>query len=485
MSTDHAIAWATTPNHRIDTDLEAIPTRIADHREPLDELESAPTRIAHVLAPDDAKTTHVDIGALDEVAPDVSGTYDAVPLDDEDESTETRLPDEYVATKFIDRGAIDGDEPPSHGYETPQCAPALPAEPATTTHRLPEPRGPRAGRAWILAASCVAVGVLCGTGIGLAAHSRDDAPPRLPTHERPTQTRAQAPDLAAPETRAASPEEEGTTEPRAAAPGPAVVVEPAPDPEAALEQAREAFADDDLEAVDDALQTARSRGADEVEIDRLEARVAVARGDGALALEEVRSFVEAHGTAADWVSLGRLLVQAEHDPDAAEAFDQALALEGRDADAHLGLAGIRARLAEFVEAREHLDAARRLVEADLLAEPALVARLHATEALVAFELGEHARAEREARRARALDDRSSEAALLLARLALVRGDDPEPHLRDAIRGRAPAPMALGMLARRIDADEACGLAARYLERAPEGFDAPAVQLVSRGCSRRG
>jgi hypothetical protein len=42
-------------------------------------------------------------------------------------------------------------------------------------------------------------------------------------------------------------------------------------------------------------------------------------------------------------------------------------------------------------------------------------------------------------------------------------------------------MALALLAQTLEGDEACALAARYLERAPQGFDASAMRRIDQRC----
>lgn len=496
---------------------------------------------------DDAKTTQVDIGHLGAkprdgvVFADVLEEH-APPMDDPDTAERAAdrgwgprdVPEELIKTNFLARDGVvprsqtkgpesvqttvfvegddgakttffetkglaeSGERPKldraEPAYETPTSTPALGAD--QDTRELPRtdpPPARRAGRVWIIAGVCTAVGVLFGTAVGLSAHLGGDAsdeaaiaPTREPATEEPREEQAETETAAAEPSPAA---EEPAVEEQPEAPAEPSVVEvaeitvdaPAAEPVDHLAVATEALAAGDLARADAALAEARTSGADEVRTGTLGAELAVLRGDGAMATERVRAFVEQHAGVREWVALGRLYEQAERDDEAREAFQSALALSPRDPRAHIGLAGVAVRAASIGDAQEHLDTARDALVETPDDDPRLPARLHVIEGMIALERGRTAEAQREARRARVIDPRSAEAALLLARVAIHRGDDPEPHLREAVEGLAPAPMALGMLAPMTRGAEACDLSGRYLERAPEGFDARANRRIRRGC----
>jgi len=179
-----------------------------------------------------------------------------------------------------------------------------------------------------------------------------------------------------------------------------------------------------------------------------------------------------------------VLAQAERDPDATRAYRRALALDPTSVGAHIGMARILAHDTELAAARRHLREASELVSTADVSDPQLEARVATTMAAISFERGNLSDASEEATRARALDSRSSEAALLLGRIAMERRQDPIPHLRSAAQGDAPSPMTLGLLAPLVGHREGCRLAERYLDRAPDGFDAPAMRRLRRRCQTR-
>ena len=370
----------------------------------------------------------------------------------------------------------------------------------TRTTSRKTPKRSRRRRSAIIATACAVAGMTVGASIGMAAMGGDT--PRVtismapqtaaaaePTPSAPAATEPAVAAAAAPTAPAltavaeASPDESAVEAPvqaavQAAAEAP---VEVAPDP---LVEAREAIGAGDLEAASEALAAARSTGADANTADRLEAELAVLRGDGELAISRLRTIAQAQQDGALWVALGRVLAQAERDPEATAAFTAALAIEPASAEAHIGMAHIMVHEADLSAAHRHLRQARAAVQALPEPNPQLAAQLESTAAAISFEEGHFSDASDQAARARALNTRSSEAALRLGRIAIERRQDPIAHLRAATQGEAPPPIALGLLAPLVERAEGCELAARYLQRAPEGFDAPAMRRLRRRCGGR-
>src|SRR5690606_3669735 len=99
--------------------------------------------------------------------------------------------------------------------------------------------------------------------------------------------------------------------------------------------------------------------------------------------------------------------------------------------------------------------------------PLFQARIAVARGRLDFENGDFEGAVRRANEALALDGQLAAAHLLLANVAIERGQSPLEHLRKAAAGRAPSPEALGRLAVRLGrGEEACRLANRYLQVAP-------------------
>lgn len=500
-----------------------------------DGFEGTPTRIA--FTPDDAPTTQLDLSKIDlpdapedlrfpplaDAAPEAlppepfpppepyaaDEYYAEPPQVEEYRGWGPQVPDEMVKTKFFDRAGADE-------HANPWAEPAIDTAPSLKKppEEKPEPEPPRVitgtyvvpkgsvgnkrGRALIIGALCVAGGVVIGTAVGLTANSNDgdDAVPSTATASvaaapevapepavEPVVAPAPEPVVApAPEPVAEAPAE-ATGEPTPEEPTPEAAAEaepPAPllDP---LEEAGLAIRDGNAEDAAEALARARTAAADPAAIARLDAELAVLRGDGALAVSRIEDTARAQREAPLYVALGRLLVQAERDREATRAFETALELDPNEVDAHLGMSGIQARAAQIGNARQ---SHRQAVEAagDRAHDDAILgARIRAAEALIMLENGEVSSALREAEAALRLDARSAEAALLQARIARLRNQPADVHLRHAVSGRAPAPMAIALLAQAVEGEERCELASRYLERAPRGFDATAMRRIDRDC----
>ncbi|HEY8427675.1 MAG TPA: hypothetical protein VIL20_04845 [Sandaracinaceae bacterium] len=402
-----------------------------------------------------------------------------------------QVPDDLKKTTFFERDRFEA----GRSQPAPDAAPS--PSPLRAQHTALTRRKAPSSRALIVGAVCVAAGVALGTALGIAASRGDDDDGEAPAAATAS-ARVPEPAPAEPAPVAPAPVVPAPAEPVAqapVAPTPAEVAapvpEPAPAPEPAstatyvptaseaLEAARLALRDGDAAATDAALARARAAGADPLALARIEAELAVMRGDGALAVPRLRDLAEIHRDAAIYAALGRVLVQAEQDRAASEAFGTALQLDPRNVEGHLGMAEVHARAAALGPARRHHREAEEAARG--IDDAMLEARVRATGALILLESGQVGAALREAEVAQRLDGLSSEAALLQARIARVRNQPAEPFLRQALNGRAPAPMAIALLAESLHGDEACELAQRYLERAPQGYDAPAMRRLARRC----
>lgn len=470
-------------------------TLTANH---VDQMEDAPTRVLHFRdanKPDEAiSLSENDLVPVGEIA--------RVPR-----PVPTESDVEAQKTTFFDRGdlkqelrqliKVTRDQarkseglPPARTTGDPPPPPSHP-KPRPAVEALREQRKrSRRKRAVMVAAVCGVAGITLGTIVGLSLTDDTTAVAELaqegsaagaivasePAAEpAPPPVAEASTDLPSTNTQAeAQADAEGETSPP---PSPLTVDE-------LLAEARQGFRNADAERVRRALEGARATGADLVVTDRLAAQLAVLRGEGAAAVPRLRELAQTHEDAEIWVSLGRVLLQAENDRQAAQAFEVATVLDPSNPHAHIGLSTIRAHEAELGAAHRHLERARAASSETSPPDPQIEARIRTAQGIILLERGHIGRAAAEAEQARLFDRRSAEAALLLARIARLRGHDPVDHLRHAIDGRAPDPAALGLLARRARRPEACDLASIYLERAPEGFDSRAVRRVQRDCNLR-
>ncbi|MFK7985733.1 MAG: hypothetical protein AB8I08_06845 [Sandaracinaceae bacterium] len=415
--------------------------------------------------------------------------------------------DEDKRTEFFDRDRLlrnrqgKGLEPtPSIIVDGASKAPPPRAVDAVTDrHMRPAPvEAPKKkGKGAIIAV----VGLLCGVaGIGIGVSAAflmgDDDPPEVASNETPARLESTPlgesdppePEGDTPETPEAPPEGEtpeetdtptGEDTPAAAtdATDPPAPVET---PAMLVEQIRAAIEEVNPEAAQETLE--RARPLIEARIARrLEAELMVMRGDGALSVERLTTLTESYDQdPVLFIALGRVLAQAEQDQAAQRAFQRAVELDSERADAHIGLAHIRARSFALPAARRHLRDARTAAEVGTPSDR-LSARLKAVEAAIALESGDRDEATRLAQQALDLDSACAEASVLMARVAIARGANPDRALRAALSGRAPGPVAIGMLAARVEGTESCDLATRYLARAPRGFDASAMRRITNRC----
>ncbi len=237
----------------------------------------------------------------------------------------------------------------------------------------------------------------------------------------------------------------------------------------------------DDEAARAAIERAESAGARGRALDRVRAHLLVRQGAGEEAVETLSELAEDTEDAALWVALGWAQTQAERDRDATRSFTRALRIDEDEPEAHLGMALLQTRAGALSRVARSIGAAERAMRQRGLG-PRFEARILAARGRLRFELGDFGDATANAREALSKDAECAEAHLLLANIAIERGDDPIPHLRSAVAGHAPLPEALGRLAVRLPrGEEACDLARRYMRAAPNGYDAPDVQDVIDRC----
>ena len=237
----------------------------------------------------------------------------------------------------------------------------------------------------------------------------------------------------------------------------------------------------DEAAIEAAIARAEGAGAGGPALDRVRAQVMVLEGAGQEAVETLTRLAEANRDDAElWAALGRAQVQAELDSQARRSFSRALRIDDEHPEAHLGMAAVQTRAGQLHTARQSIGRAERAARARGLGPP-FEARVIVAKGRLSFEVGEISEAKTLAQEALEKDPESAEAHLLLAAIAIERDDDPIPHLRRAVDGRAPPPEALGRLSIRVRGQEACDLARRYMRAAPEGYDAPDVQDVLDRC----
>lgn len=253
-------------------------------------------------------------------------------------------------------------------------------------------------------------------------------------------------------------------------------------PRALLGLARLALDQGELEAAERRLDAAAEAGAEDLEVARLRARLAVTRGAGAAGVDAVARLAEAHDHAELWTALGALQAQAEQDRDAARSFARAQRRDRRHPRALLGESLLEIRDGDLRGARRAIATAEREARRRGRTER-LTPAIAVAKGRLELELGDFGEAIRLAERALERDDAYGPAHLLLASVAIARGDDGVEHLRRAVEGHTTPPEALGRLAIRLrpGTDEACQLAQRYLEVAPEGYDASDVRRAARRC----
>jgi tetratricopeptide (TPR) repeat protein len=250
-------------------------------------------------------------------------------------------------------------------------------------------------------------------------------------------------------------------------------------PRALLGLARLALAAGELDQVEQRLTALGER--EPLEVARLRGELLVVRGEGALGVRVIAVTAARVDDAEVWTSLGHLLAQAENDREATRAYARALARDRNHPEALLGQSLVDVR-------RGDLGGARRAV-ATALQEgtrrhlgSAFLARLKVAQARLAFEGGRFDEVVELANEAVRLDPNIAAAHLLLANVAVERGDSPNEHLQRAVAAQAPPPEALGTLAIRLErGEDACRLGRRYLEIAPDGYDAPDVEDVVDDC----
>lgn len=250
-------------------------------------------------------------------------------------------------------------------------------------------------------------------------------------------------------------------------------------PRALLGLARLALAANQLDQVEQRLTAVGER--EPLEVARVRGELLVVRGEGARGASVLGPIAARVNDADVWTSLGHLQAQAELDREAGRSYARALAADRNAPEALLGQSLVDVR-------RGDLGGARRAVST-AVAEgtrrhlgSAFLARLKVAQARLAFEGGRFDEVVSLATEALRLDPNIASAHLMLANVAIERSESPVEHLRRAVAGQAPPPEALGTLAVRLErGEEACTLGRRYLEVAPDGYDAPDVEDVVSSC----
>lgn len=247
------------------------------------------------------------------------------------------------------------------------------------------------------------------------------------------------------------------------------------------------------EAVASALEAARAAGAPDADAQLWQARAMLLEGKGQEVVTLLRRRMPYRGRgrrrrpqtrqvedANLAAAYGLAIVQSENERMAREArqwLERAVSLEEQHVDANLGLALLSLRSGDLGGASQSIGNAARGAKNDWQR-----ARVAAMRARRAFESGDMSRATELADEAKGIDERASEAHLVLALVADVRGGNPVPHLRRALAGRMPTPEVFGQLVLFDDRNDAiCAIAQRYVAAAPRGIDARDARAVASGC----
>lgn len=218
-----------------------------------------------------------------------------------------------------------------------------------------------------------------------------------------------------------------------------------------------------------AIDRAREANVPEADLREFEGTLLVEAGGGMEAVDLLTQTPEAERSEELWVLLGRAYAQAERWDDAERAFLRG----GSTPTADLGLAQVFIHEEQLGRANEKLN--RIWNEAPLMTAQGR-AQIRALQARSAYLDGNSRLALRQLAAALELDPTLGDAHLLRAEMEFDSMRDPSSHLRRAVEGRRPPPVALGWLATLTsDRDEQCDLARRYLRAAPEGQDAREVR----------
>ncbi len=219
------------------------------------------------------------------------------------------------------------------------------------------------------------------------------------------------------------------------------------------------------------------------DFDLAAARLFVVEGAGDQAVSSLREMTRRRPNAGLWAALGQAYVHAERHGPARRAFEQAIELDASNVDALLGMAQVFTRIGELSRASRSIGSAERIVNARSLGST-YQARILSARSRLHFEYGRFDEAAEKAKAAIQLDGRNAQAHLLLALIAVESSENPVPHLRSALAGRACPPEAVALLAQRLprNGGEACALARRYLTAAPQGLDARAMKPLAGLCS---
>jgi tetratricopeptide (TPR) repeat protein len=213
---------------------------------------------------------------------------------------------------------------------------------------------------------------------------------------------------------------------------------------------------------------------------RARGELLVLTSGGAVAAEILAPLTKDSKDTELLATYGQALFEAESYGKAQKVFTRVVDLDGKNPEAHLGLANVAARSMSLAPVERLLAVADREGKARKLG-PEFAARVAAGRGRLAYERGNLNAAQDSAKAALKLWPACGEAHHLMADVAMDRGGRPLQPLEDAAAAVLAPPEALAQLAIRLTGTRACEVAARYLAAAPDGFDAPRVRLLQKKC----
>lgn len=208
----------------------------------------------------------------------------------------------------------------------------------------------------------------------------------------------------------------------------------------------------------------------------LRAMVEVTQAGGLDALQEMENLRD--NTDAD-LHLYRAfaLYHGEKDADARRAFDHVLSLRPNHPDALIGAGLVALRTGGLAKASAHAEAALKV--SDEIGDR-FKARALALEAKLNYERGGFKQADDLIARALKADRGCALAHLVAASLDEERGKNAVDEFKKATEGHFVMPEALARYA-LASKKPLCDMANRYLEAAPNGFDAPEMRRIAGKC----
>ncbi len=228
----------------------------------------------------------------------------------------------------------------------------------------------------------------------------------------------------------------------------------------------------------------KKQGVKSAAIQSFEAKLLVSKGMGEQAIQALKSIIGQSPDTQTLLLLGRAQVQAEHDKDARQTLEQALERDSNLVLAHLGLATLAIREGYLSQAKKHVDNAAQSVKQSASNNAPLQARVLAAQGRMHFEYGDFGATKNKAEQALKQDAQCAHAHFLLAQIAQEKQQKSESikHLRSAMQGHAPPPESVALLASLLGKQsEGCRLAQRYLQAAPQGYDAKSMRDLAKQC----